>query len=163
MTAAVSLRLLRIVAAYLIASLVTGYVVYASLFFDTSGMGTDARNGGLGFGLLITFFVACFAASPAALTVAVGEVNSWRSWWYYGLAGSLIGLVLGFMFKGPAFFPYLGLVLGVGSGAIYWKLAGQMAGLADDPSRRVVALLMFTVAAFGFFWAWSSWLGLSPF
>ena len=156
-------RLLRVIAAYLVASLITGYVVYGSLFFDDSGMGKDAQNGNLGFGLMITFFIAVFAATPAALTVAVGEIKSWRMWWYYSLAGSLIGLVLGFMFKGPAFFPYLGLVLGVGSGGIYWKLAGSVAGLGDDPSRRVVALVMFAVAAIGFFWAWSSWLGLSPF
>ena len=156
-------RLLRVIAAYLLASLVTGYMVYASLFFDDSGMGKDAQNGNLGFGLMITFFIAVFAATPAALTVAVGEIKSWRMWWYYSLAGSLIGLVLGFMFKGPAFFPYLGLVLGVGSGAIFWKLAGSVAGLADDPSRRVVALVMFAVAAFGMLWTWSSWLGLSPF
>ncbi len=156
-------RLLRVIAAYLVASLITGYVVYGSLFFDDGGTGKDAQNGGLGFGLMITFFIAVFAATPAALTVAVGEIKSWRMWWYYSLAGSLIGLVLGFMFKGPAFFPYLGLVLGVGSGGIYWKLAGSVAGLGDDPSRRVVALVMFAVAAIGFFWAWSSWLGLSPF
>ena len=163
MIPSVSGRLLRIVAAYLFASLITGYVVYGSLFFDSGGAGKDAQNGGLGFGLMIAFFIAVFAATPAALTVAVGEIKSLRMWWYYSLAGSLIGLVLGFMFKGPAFFPYLGLVLGVGSGAIFWKLAGSVAGLADDPSRRVVALVMFAVAAFGMLWTWSSWLGLSPF
>ncbi len=163
MIVAVSGRLLRIAATYQIASLFTGYMVYGSLFFDDSGMGRDAQSGNFGFGLMITFFIAVFAATPAALTVAVGEIRSWRMWWYYSLAGSLIGLVLGFMFKGPAFFPYLGLVLGVGSGGIYWKLAGSVAGLADDPPRRVVALIMFALAAFGFLWTWSAWLGLSPF
>ena len=156
-------RLLRVMAAYQVASLVTGYVVYGSLFFDDSGTGRDAQSGGLGFGLMITFFIAVFAASPAALTVAVGEIRSWRMWWYYSLAGSLIGLVLGIMFNSHGFFPYLGLVLGVGSGGIYWKLAGSVAGLADDPSRRVVALVMFALAAFGLLWTWSAWLGLSPF
>ena len=44
MITTVSRRLLRVIAAYLLASLVTGYMVYASLFFDDSGMGKDAQN-----------------------------------------------------------------------------------------------------------------------
>ena len=163
MTIAIIFRLLRIIAAYSLASLITGYVVYGSVLFSGDGMGSDARSGGIGFGLMVTFFIAVFAACPAALTVAVGEIRSWRMWWYYSIAGSLIGLGLGIMFSGPAFFPYLGVSFGVVSGAIYWWLAGRVAGLADDSPRRVVALILFALVATFFIVSWSAAIGVSPF
>jgi hypothetical protein len=135
------IQLLRILFAYLLASLITGYVVQASMLISDSGTGgVNARE--LTMGLLVTFFIAWLAAFPASLTVAIGEWRQWRMWWYYGLAGSLIGLVLGTLFQPPAYFPYLGLSFGFVSGLIYWGVAGKRAGLEDDSQRKAVVMIM---------------------
>jgi hypothetical protein len=149
-----------IVIAYLLASVVTGYVVDLSLLADSSATADGARKDLLGYGLFITFFVTYFAAAPAAATVALGEYSSIRRWWYYALAGSAIGFGLGSMFKPPEFFPWLGLGFGPVSGLIYWAVAGRNAGLADHRSRLVVAGLFAAFAIFLFGFAWTAWFGV---
>jgi hypothetical protein len=138
----VLLRLLRIVAAYLLSALVTGFFVWGSLYFDTSN-GAYARDAGhVTFGFFIAYMVALFAALPAFATITLGEFRAWRMWWYYSAAGSLIGLALGSIFQPPAFFPYLGATLGIGSGAIYWALAGRLAGLDDKTAGLALASML---------------------
>jgi hypothetical protein len=146
--------------AYLLAAVVTGYVVDASLLADSGATADGARKDFLGYGLFISFFVTYFAAAPAAATIALGEYFSIRRWWYYALAGSAIGFGLGSMFKPPEFFPWLGLGFGPISGLIYWAVAGRKAGLADHRSRLLVAGFFAALAIFLLGYAWTAWFGL---
>jgi hypothetical protein len=148
-----------IVIAYLLAAVVTGYVVDVSLLADSSATADGARKDLLSYGLFITFLVAYFAAAPAAATIALGEYFSIRRWWYYALAGSAIGLGLGSMFKPPEYFPWLGLGFGPVSGFIYWTAAGRKAGPANDRSRLVVAGLFAALAIFLLGYARLVWFG----
>ncbi len=149
-------HLALILFAYLLAAVVTGYVVDISLLASSDHLANDARKNLLGFGLFISFLVAYFAACPAAATVALGEYFHIRRWWYYALAGSAIGLGLGTIFRPPEFFPWLGLGFGPVSGVIYWAIAGRRAGLAENNARMTVVVSMAIVSALllVFTWAW---------
>ncbi len=139
----------KIFLAYALAALAAGYAVdVALLIVPSGGHGQDAGAGGITFGLMITFFVAIFAALPASLVVAAGEFKAWRMWWYYALAGALIGIALGRMFSPPPWFPWMGAGFGPVSGLIYWAIAGRYAGLADTRHRNLLAamFLCLTVA-----------------
>jgi hypothetical protein len=139
-------HLLRILVAYLVASIITGYVVDISLLGYSGGAGDDARRDILGFGVLVSFFVTFFAACPAAATVAWAEYKGWRMWWYYAVVGSLIGLALGNMFKPPHFFPWLGLGFGPVAGLIYWAVAGRHARSENLATRRVTFVTTLAIA-----------------
>jgi hypothetical protein len=142
-------RVLIIVAAFLLASMVTGYVVYgALLLYPTGGAGQDAQTAGFTFGLFVAMLVAFFAAMPAAVVIALGEFKSWRMWWYYAIAGSVIGLTLGIMFSLPHWFPWLGLGFGPFAGAIYWAIAGRKAGMTEQTPRLAIVVVMLIVALF---------------
>jgi hypothetical protein len=144
------IQLLRILLAYAISALITGFVVHGSLFLASSVEGTnDARN--LTLGLFIALMISWLASFPAALAVTVGEWLRWRMWWYYSVCGSIIGLVLGYLFQPPAFFPYLGVSFGIVSGLIYWAIAGRRAGLEDGVQRKTVTLVMVVTTAVCFF------------
>jgi hypothetical protein len=146
-----------IIAGFLLASLVTGYVVYAALLlFPTGGAGQDAVSGGPTFGLFISMFVAYFAALPASLVIAAGEFKAWRMRWYYAIAGSLIGLVLGWMFSPPSWFPWLGLGFGTVSGLIYWAIAGRKAGLAEQMPRYGIVVILLLIAVLFLVSTWGS-------
>jgi hypothetical protein len=150
-------RILMIVAGFLLASLVTGYVVYgALLLFPTGGAGQDAGTSGFSFGLFITMMVAYFAALPASLVIALGEFKSWRMWWYYSIAGSLIGLGLGWMFSPPHWFPWLGLGFGPIAGLIYWGIAGRKAGLDEQMPRYSIVVIFLLIAVLFLIGTWSS-------
>jgi hypothetical protein len=154
-------HLSRLVFAYLLASLATGIVVYISLLmFPSGGMGQDAKSGGIGFAFMVSVLVAYFAAAPAALTIAVGEFNLWRMPWYYAIAGSAIGFLLGTMFAPPEWFPWLGLGFGVVAGLIYWVVAGRKAGPAENTARRVVVGIFGLVAAVFLYATWASMFGV---
>ena len=148
-----------ILASYLLAVVVTGYVVNLSLIFDHSFMGENARKGWLGFGVFVSALVFYFAAGPAAFTLAVGEYFSIRRWWYYALAGAAIGLGLGLMFNSPEFFPWLGLGFGPVSGLIFWAVAGRRAGLENTRLRIGVACAFAAVAVLLSGFTWASWFG----
>jgi hypothetical protein len=148
---AVVLRLLRIFFAYFMASLITGYVVYGALQIEGGWTSRDPGTQGAGFGLLIAFMITWLAAFPAALTITFGEWKGWRMWWYYSAAGSLIGLVLGYLFKPPAFFPWLGVSFGVVSGLIYWSIAGRHAGAADEGMKKATVAIMALATCAAFF------------
>lgn len=132
-------RIALTLAAYALSSLVTGYVVWASLF---AGEVSDVGFRAPGFGLFITLLVAWFAAAPASATVLLAEAKGWRMPWYYAIAGALIGLALGGLFKTTWFFPWLGLGFGPVSSAIYWAIAGRRAGSEDPKERRATLIAM---------------------
>jgi hypothetical protein len=147
MIAQTLLRLLRIGIAYLVACFITGQVVLVSLMNEDQSYVQEVRQGGFGFGVVISYMIAIFAALPAAATIAVGEYRRWHMWWYYAIAGSLTGLVLGSIFQPPSFFPWLGVSFGVVSGGIYWLLAGRVAGLEESRARLIVVWVMALIAA----------------
>lgn len=150
-------RILMITAGFLLASLMTGYVVYAALLlFPTGGAGQDASASGFTFGLFVAMFVAYFAALPASLVIALGELKSWRMWWYYAIAGSLIGLGLGWMFSPPSWFPWLGVGFGPVSGLIYWGIAGRKAGLTEQLHRLSIVVIFLIAAVLFAIGTWGS-------
>jgi hypothetical protein len=154
------LRTVSIIVAYLLASLAAGYAVHLALLTEPTGnLGQDATAGGMTFGLMVTVFVIIFASVPASLVVSLGEFKSWRMWWYYAIAGSLIGLALGTMFAPPTWFPWLGLGFGPVSGLIYWAIAGRNAGLEDQNPRLVIALIFFVIALISLVFGWSAYFG----
>jgi hypothetical protein len=152
-------HILLILVGYLIAAVVTGYVVDVSLLFDEGFMGDYARKGLLVFGVTVSAFVFYFAAGPAALTIAVGEYFSMRYWWYYAAVGAALGLGLGFMFNPPEFFPWLGLGFGPVSGLIFWAVAGRRAGMSSPRLRIGVACGFAAIALLLFGFTWASWFG----
>jgi hypothetical protein len=151
-------RLIRIVFAYLVASVVTGYVVNLAMVLaasQPSGMNIYTPT----LGLFIAFFVFWYAAAPAAITVALGEYFRLRMWWFYSIAGSLIGVTLGTLFKEAEFFPMLGLTFGVVSGLIYWFIVGRHAGLDLPEKRRIVTLVVVLLAVLAFLLSYPSLFG----
>ncbi len=154
------IRFAIIILAYGLASLAAGYAVYIALLIaPADGLGKDAYQSGITFGLVIAMFVAMFAALPASAVVAVGEFRSWRMWWYYAIAGAVIGAVLGNMFMPPLWFPWLGLGFGPVSGLIYWGIAGRNAGLVDRNPRLAVALAFSVFAFLSLIFGWSIYAG----
>jgi hypothetical protein len=156
----VIIRILLIIAAYAVASLATGYVVYGSLLlYPTGGIGLDAKANDWGFGLMVAAFVAYFAIAPAAMVVAAGEFKSWRMGWYYALAGMVIGFGLGSKFSPPDWFAWLGLGFGPCAGLIFWGIAGRKAGFLNGTPRLVVSLFFLAVAITLFFITWAGEIG----
>jgi hypothetical protein len=153
-------HLALILIAFLISSVITGYMVDLSLLFYVGDFSDKARENFPVFGLSITLFLTYCAVTPAAATVAVGEFFRIRHWWYYVLAGSAIGLGLGTMFSPPEYFPWLGLGFGPVSGLIFWYISGRRAGL-DNPFMRygiAAGLTFITGLLIPFMWA--SWFGI---
>jgi hypothetical protein len=154
------LRLAYILLAYFLASLAAGYAVYGALLIAPSdGPGQEASNAGMTFGLMVTLFVAIFASVPASLVIALGEFKTWRMWWYYAIAGALIGFGLGTMFAPPDWFPMLGLCFGPVSGLIFWGIAGRQAGLAAQNPRVAVAVVFLIFALISLIYGWSAYFG----
>jgi hypothetical protein len=154
------LRFAIILLAYGAASLAAGYAVYVALLIvPQGGSGQDAQAGGITFGLMVTMFVAIFAGPLASLVVAWGEFRLWRMWWYYAVAGSLIGCALGTLFAPPFWFPWLGLGFGPVSGLLYWGIAGRNAGLDEKNPRYAVALVLFVFSIISLILTWSAFFG----
>jgi hypothetical protein len=155
------LRIVRILIAYALASLAAGYAVYISLLvMPSAGMGHDASASGISFGLMVTMFVALFAALPAAIVISWGEFRAWRMWWYYAIAGSVIGAVLGKMFIPPHWFVWLGLGFGPVSGLIYWAVAGRTAGPQSPSTRNGLTIVFLGIAVILLFGVGPAYLGL---
>ncbi len=152
---AFALRILVILFGYILASAATGFIVYAALrLFPSGGFGQDASRNGFIFSYMVTLFVMYFAAVPASLVIAWGEFRAWRMWWYYAIAGSLIGLGLGYGFSPPWWFPWLGLSIGPISGLIYWGIAGRKAGLAEAYPRNAIVATFIAIAVIIAFLSW---------
>jgi hypothetical protein len=140
-------RILTIIFAYLLASLVSGYVVYAALLIFPTGHGSqDAAAGGFSFGLFISLMVVYFAALPALLVIALAEWRRWTMWWYFSVAGSVIGALLGWTFSPPPWFPWLGLGFGPVAGLIYWAIAGRKTGFAERYNRFSIIVVLLLIA-----------------
>lgn len=147
MMIAVLRRLLMIYLAYGLAALASGFLVaHTEYAIQPAEMITVT-----GYAFLVSIMIALYAAPFAAATALIGEFRGIRRWWFYAAAGSLTGLVLGLMFKGPQWFPWGGLGYGAVAGLIFWVLAGRRAGLlaeADQPaSQRTVQIAMALTAA----------------
>jgi hypothetical protein len=149
-----------ILVAFLISSVITGYVVNFSLLFYTGDFGDKARENFPLFGLSITLFLTYCAVTPAAATVAVGEFFRIRHWWYYALAGSAIGLGLGTMFSPPGYFPWLGLCFGPVSGLMFWYIAGRRAGLDNVMIRYGIAAVLALITGLLIPFVLASWFGI---
>ena len=157
MIASVLQRFLFIFLAYALAASVTGYAVDLSLLWGGGGMADDARMGFWGFAIVITSFTAYFAASPAALTIALGEYFNLRMWTYYAIAGAAIGLGLGYLFvTTQSYFPWLGLSFGPVAGLIYWAIAGRNAGVAEAKATRIIVGVMALICLIIFWQTWGT-------
>lgn len=82
-----------------------------------------------GIFVLITLLIGIYAALPAVIAVAVGEVMPIRRRLYYMVIGCLIGTGLPLYVQLEWWYVPVGFVFGFAAGLIYWSVAGQRAGL----------------------------------
>lgn len=140
-------RLLVIVIAFLVASLVAGGIVVSAVLFpelsalDTGTIDPSAINVLLGFGFI---FISGFALLPALLVVAITEAFYVRGMLTYAVGGAAVGLAcyLGLVPFDPDTMRFDGIVrrhlevmtgAGIVGGLIYWAIAGRNAGAWRTP------------------------------
>jgi hypothetical protein len=135
----VILQLLKIVAAYLAASLVAGFIIplgLALLGDALEGRWQDAMKDvlfALQLGLGASVAIAVFAFVPAVVFIAAAEVRSTRSAAYYGGAGAVVPIFLSLpgplgLLSTAAFALMRVIAAGLISGLVYWRIAGRTAG-----------------------------------
>lgn len=96
----------------------------------------------VGMTLALTLYGGMITFIPALIVVIVAEVNGWRSIVFYVLAGGAIGLLAAettMAFDGLSFAGQLRLICVAGGfvgGAVYWLIAGKLAGAGDPPASR---------------------------
>lgn len=94
-----------------------------------------------GMAIGITLFAGMISFVPALIAVVLAEVFRWRSLIAYLIVGGAIGLICGeatIATGGLAFADNLRLICLAGGfvgGAVYWLIAGKLAGLAASTSR----------------------------
>ena len=128
--------LLLVLVGFALASFASGGAVTLAYAVDKHVFGGNAHfNLDFLSVLVISMFIAMFAALPAFLVVLAGEFGNIRSLIYYAVAGALIGGGESFIFYDRPWYPYVGIGFGLVAGAIYWLLAGRVAGQVEGDSR----------------------------
>ena len=95
----------------------------------------------VGVSIGIAFYGGMISFVPALIAVVVAEALGWRSVLYYLAAGGAIGLLAAettMAFDGLAFAGQLRLICvaaGFVGGAVYWLIAGKLAGVGQTPPR----------------------------
>lgn len=135
----------RILVGFVAACLAAGFTKVSFIIPPTSvfGAGDDVVSGFVTLSLLAATHIAVFSAAFALIAVAVGELQSQRSWMFYAAAGVAIALA-GFIallnsqaegdpsiinnFALTAF-----LTAGFVGGLAYWLIAGRFAGSREEP------------------------------
>ncbi len=96
----------------------------------------------VGMTIALTLYGGMITFIPALIVVVVAELNGWRSILFYVLAGGAIGFLAAettIAFDGLAFAEQLRLMCVAGGfvgGAVYWVIAGKLAGTGDPPASR---------------------------
>ena len=118
-------RLVFILLGYGLATVASAVVVTAAFCASDPPRLDDVP----GIFALITMLIGIYAALPAAVAVAIGELRPIRSRLYYMVVGSLIGTGLPIYVQIESWFIAIGFLFGFVAGLIYWRVAGCMAGV----------------------------------
>jgi hypothetical protein len=168
----VFLHILRILSAYLAATVVTclAVSVLLVLFMNGEAITTDLDitgepGTGLTLELMITvfLFVVILSAPLAVLFTTLAEWMEWRSWKPYVGFSTTVGLFLSLGFGMP--WPVIagGVVTGVMAGLIYWFIAGRFSGLTNKVESQILlgVLLLLAVPTI-LFWS-ATMFGITRF
>jgi len=126
-------RVGRIVAAYLLASAASALAVtLVCFFFTVLGPGPNSVEEAFRLWAIVTLLIAALALVPALVAIGVAEWRPIRHAGYYAAVATVVGIgeawAVGGGRSGNALLP-TGLVFGPVAGWIYWRLAGQRAGM----------------------------------
>ena len=134
------LRLLVLVPlAYIAALIAASIVVTVALFGGVVDAGTLPVAAGVAVGIML--FAGMISFIPALIAIILSEIFRWRSLIAWLAAGGAIGLLCAeatIAFDGLAFADHLRLICVAGGfvgGAVYWLIAGKLAGIGDLTSR----------------------------
>lgn len=126
--------------AYVLALMAAATTVAVALF--SGQIDENTAPIAVGMAIAITLYGGMITFIPALIVVIVAELNSWRSILFYLAAGGAIGLLAAettVAFDGLSFAGQLRLICIAGGfvgGAVYWLLAGKLAGMGDPPASR---------------------------
>lgn len=132
--------LLRLMFLVPIAYIVALYAAAATMSVALFGGDIDVDTAAVALGLSIgfTFYGGLISFFPALAFIILAESFRWRSILAYLAAGGIIGLIAAettIAFDGLAFADNLRLIAiasGFVGGAVYWVIAGKLAGLSGD-------------------------------
>lgn len=125
--------------AYVLALMAAAATVTLALF--SGQLDENTAPIALGMSIAITLYGGMISFVPALIAVVVAETLGWRSVVFYLAAGGAIGLLAAettMAFEGLEFADHLRLICvaaGFVGGAVYWLIAGKLAGLGDPPAR----------------------------
>jgi hypothetical protein len=119
------IRLVFILLGYALATVASALVVTAAFCASDPPRPDDVP----GIFALITMLIGIYAALPATVAVAIGEIRPIRSRLYYMVVGSFIGTGLPIYVQIETWFIAIGLLFGFVAGLIYWGVAGRKAGV----------------------------------
>lgn len=134
--------LLRLMFLVPIAYIVALYIAAVAMSLAMFDFVVDADTAPLiiGLSLALTFYGGMISFFPALAFIILAEAFRWRSILAYLAAGGIIGLIAAettMVFDGLAFAENLRLICiasGFVGGAVYWLIAGKLAGLSSAGS-----------------------------
>ncbi len=134
-------RVLTIVMAYVLASLVSGVLIGLGLFFLGGPSGGRSLSQFQEFAQLISvipLFVGVLCALPSVFAILVSEIDGIRNKKYYIVYAMAVGWLLDIVAsllarQGIIFFGIASMLCGPAAGYVYWKVAGRNAGDACRP------------------------------
>ena len=125
--------------AYIAALIAAATLVTFALFGGQIDAETFPIAAGMSVGVML--YAGMISFVPALITIALAEVFRWRSLIAWLIAGGAIGLVCSettMVFDGLTFAGNLRVICLAGGfvgGAVYWLIAGKLAGLPDLTAR----------------------------
>lgn len=147
---AILLRFAHVVIGYAAACLVASAFLHLTFLGSQGFDAEEARWVALGsiyFSIpFVALFVAYYAFLPSVAVISVAEHFGRRDWLTYGLAGAIVGLVVGMLLQSPPLvsgdlaaaelhptmqvptFLALNVGSGICGGIAYWLTAGRWAG-----------------------------------
>ena len=128
------LRVLAIVGAYLVASLVASAIMVTIWVRPevSDFLGTNPQRGAIwGLFVFMAVIIAVLTALPALAVIIYAERTGRRSLLFYGLACGGTALILGAaVARGVVTDTAIITLGGLAAGLVYWALAGRKAGTA---------------------------------
>ena len=100
----------------------------------------DTAPFALGVSIGVFFYAGLITFIPALIAVILAETFGWRSLLFYLAAGGAIGFIAGettMAFDGLSFaddLRFLCVAAGFVAGAVYWLIAGKLAGAGPTPT-----------------------------
>lgn len=140
-------RVLIIVMAYVLASLVSGVLIGLGLFFLGGPSGGRSLSQFQEFAPaigVISLLVGVLCALPSVFAILLSELESIRGKIYYVLYAMAVGWLLDILAslvagRGIIFFGIASTLCGPAAGYVYWIVAGRNAGNACRPHYRLIS------------------------